>query len=445
MAEGEDLEAVRAEVDRLRDEVEKLEARPQKRNRLRRTFTVVFVVLAVLAAAAITPGLWARRTVYDADRWAAVVTPLGTDPAIQEAVARQMTQAVFEALDVETRVQASLADAAPRLTFFAGPLTNAVQGFVQDQVQKILATPQFAQFWAQATSRLQSQVVAILNGTSEVLVVQGNQVVFNYLPLLNDALAQLSQTLSGVIGRQITLPTITADTVPSDAIAALQNALGVTLPPNFGSVVLFQSDSLTSVQDGVALFNKGLLLAVIVFILSVVLALVLSPNRRRTLLILAAALIVVVVLERRFAIAESNHVVSLAQPENQAAARAIIDAFLGSLLLSTKRILWVLFAILVIALLTGPYPWAVRSRAWVVDVTRAGVGAMRGRDLGPATVWIGAHRDVLMFAGAVLGALILLFASLSVGWLLVWLLVIGAYELAVYRVATSIGPPADAA
>jgi hypothetical protein len=135
----------------------------------------------------------------------------------------------------------------------------------------------------------------------------------------------------------------------------------------------------------------------------------------------------------------------LAQPENQAAARAIIDAFLGSLLLSTRRILWVLFAILVIALLTGPYPWAVRSRAWVVDVTRAGVGAMRGRDLGPATVWIGAHRDVLMFAGAVLGALILLFASLSVGWLLVWLLVIGAYELAVYRVAASIGAPADAA
>ena len=444
MGEGEDLQAVRAEIDQLKEEVERLEARPQKRARLRRTFTVVFVVLAVLAAAAVTPGLWARRTVYDADRWAAVVGPLGTDPAVQEAVARQMTQAVFEALDVETRVQASLADAAPRLTFFAGPLTNAVQGFVQDQVQKILETPQFAQFWAQATSRLQSQVVAILNGTSEVLVVQGNQVVFNYLPLLNDALAQLSQTLSGVIGRQITLPTITADTVPSDAIAALQNALGVTLPPNFGSVVLFQSDSLTSVQDGVALFNKGLLLAVIVFILSVVLALVLSPNRRRTLLILTAALIVVVVLERRFAIAESNHVVSLAQPENQAAARAIIDAFLGSLLLSTSRILWILFAILVVALVTGPYPWAVRSRAWVLDVTRAGVGAVRGKDLGPATVWIGAHRDVLMFAGAVLGALILLFASLSVGWLLVWLLLIGAYELVVYRVAASVGAPADA-
>ena len=39
----EDLEAVRAEVDRLKDEVEKLEAKPQKRARLRKVFTVVFI------------------------------------------------------------------------------------------------------------------------------------------------------------------------------------------------------------------------------------------------------------------------------------------------------------------------------------------------------------------------------------------------------------------
>ena len=45
----EDLEAVRAEVDRLKEEVEKLEAKPQKRARLRKVFAVVFIVIAVLA------------------------------------------------------------------------------------------------------------------------------------------------------------------------------------------------------------------------------------------------------------------------------------------------------------------------------------------------------------------------------------------------------------
>jgi hypothetical protein len=431
----EDLEAVRAEVDRLKDEVEKLEAKPLKRARLRKVFAVVFVVIAVLAFSAATPGLWARRTVYNTDRYLAVVGPLASDPAIQEALARQLTQAVFTATDVQAKVQAAIAERAPKLAFAAGPLTSSLQGFVQDQVQQVIASERFQQFWVSANTILQKQVVAVLDGNSDVLTVQGNQVVFNYLPLLNDALAQLSGTLSAILNRQITLPTITADTVPSEAVASLQTALGVTLPPTFGSVTLFQSDELTSVQDAVSIFNKTMILAIVLFILGVALALVLSTNRRRTLLQLLTALIVVAVLERRFAIAQASNVVSMAKPENQAAVQAIIGAFLSSLLLATKRILWVLFLVLVVAVVTGPYPWAVRARAWVGEVGRAAVGAVRGAEIGPATVWVGGHRDALMLAGAVVAAIILLFASISLGWFLVLAIVLVLYELAVYRIA----------
>src|SRR5204863_7248653 len=107
---------------------------------------------------------------------------------------------------------------------------------------------------------------------------------------------------------------------------------------------------------------------------------------------LGTALIVVAVLERRFAIAQASNVVSMAKPENQAAVQAIIGAFLSSLLLATKRILWVLFVVLIVAVVTAPYPWAVRARAWVGDVSRAGLGAVRGAELGPAAVWSGRHR-----------------------------------------------------
>ena len=89
----EDLEAVRAERDRLKNEVDKLATKPQKRARLSKVFAVVFVVIAVLAASAITPGLWARRTVYETKRYIAVVGPLASDPAIQEALARQLAGA----------------------------------------------------------------------------------------------------------------------------------------------------------------------------------------------------------------------------------------------------------------------------------------------------------------------------------------------------------------
>jgi hypothetical protein len=436
----EDLDAVRAEVDRLKEEVEKLEAKPQKRARLRKVFAVVFIVIAVLAFSAATPGLWARRTVYNTDRYLAVVGPLASDPAIQEALARQLTQAVFTATDVQAKVQAAITERAPKLAFAAGPLTSSLQGFVQDQVQQVIASERFQQFWVSANTILQKQVVAVLDGNSDVLTVQGNQVVFNYLPLLNDALAQLSGTLSAILNRQITLPTITADTVPSEAVASLQTALGVTLPPTFGSVTLFQGNELTSVQDAVSIFNKTMILAIVLFILGVALALVLSTNRRRTLLQLVTALIVVAVLERRFAIAQASNVVSMAKPENQAAVQAIIGAFLSSLLLATKRILWVLFVVLVVAVVTGPYPWAVRARAWVGEVGRAAVGAVRGAETGPATVWVGGHRDALMLAGAVVAAIILLFASISLGWFLVLAIVLVLYELAVYRIAAATLP-----
>jgi hypothetical protein len=441
MSDQGDIEDVRAEVGRLREEVERLEAKPEKRQRLRRIFAVVFVVLAVVAASAATPGVWARRTVYDTDRFVAVVGPLASDPAIQQALAVNLTSSVFTALDVQSKVQSALADAAPKLEFIAGPITNGVQGFVQDQVQKILASAQFQQFWNDTITRLQPQVIAVLNGTSQVIQQQGNQVVFNYLPLLNEALSQMSQTLSGILGRQITLPTITADTVPSQAIAALDTALGVQLPETFGSVVLFEGDQLTTIQNAASIFDKTLVLALALFVVSVVLALVLSTNRRRTLLQLVAALIIVVVLERRFAIAEADHVISMMKPENQAAGSAIVHAFLSSLLLTTRRTLWVLFAILVVALLSGPYPWAVRLRAWTVDGSRAAVGAVRGADLGPASIWVGAHRDPLMIGGVVLAAVILLFTSLSLGWFLVLLLVLGAFELVVYRLAAATERP----
>src|SRR5262245_58389698 len=220
MSDQGDIEEVRAEVDRLKDEVERLEAKPEKRRRTRRIFAVVFVVIAVIWASAATPGLWARRTVYDTNRWVAVVGPLASDPAIQQALATKLTTSVFDALDVQSKVQAALQDAAPRLEFIAGPITNGVQGFVQDQVLKIVSSSQFQQFWTQTIQALHPQVIAVLNGTSEIIQQQGNQVVFNYLPLVNQALSQMSQTLSGIIGHQITLPAITPDTVPSQAIAA---------------------------------------------------------------------------------------------------------------------------------------------------------------------------------------------------------------------------------
>jgi hypothetical protein len=60
---------------------------------------------------------------------------------------------------------------------------------------------------------------------------------------------------------------------------------------------------------------------------------------------------------------------------------------------------------------------------------------VRGAEVGPAAAWVGARRDALMLAGAIVAAIILLFASISLGWFLVLAIVLALYELAVYRIA----------
>jgi hypothetical protein len=95
-----------------------------------------------------------------------------------------------------------------------------------------------------------------------------------------------------------------------------------------------------------------------------------------------------------------------------------------------------------VAVLTADYPWAVSLRRrvgglWALAVTTTGE---RARD--EATVaWIGDHRDALLAAGAVVGLVILWFADLSWLGLLVVLALVGAFELAVYRIGARSGPP----
>lgn len=102
------IERLKAERDELEGQVERLENGPPRRRHIARIVSTILVVLAVLVLAAAVPGTWARRTLLDTDRYVATVTPLASDPAVQEYVARTVTQQVFTALDVEQRLSAAL-------------------------------------------------------------------------------------------------------------------------------------------------------------------------------------------------------------------------------------------------------------------------------------------------------------------------------------------------
>ncbi len=435
MADTNDADKLREERDALEKRVEQLEARPERRRKTRVVFTAILLVLALLCFTVAVPGLWARRTVFNTERYVETVAPLAGDPAVQEFLARTITQQAFTALDVENRLREVLQERDARLAFLAGPLADGLSGVVQSQLQNLFASDQFQQLWSSLNRTVQAQIVAVLANKSSTFQIVNDAVVLNVLPLINEGLQSISGTISDLVGHQVTLPTITGDEIPSEALSQLQTALGVTLPADFGSIVLFRSSSLTTIQDIVNLAQRAVVALAILFLILAGIALWVSPHRRRTLLQLATAALAIVIIERRLAIWQSNSLIDSVQPENQAAARAAIDRALGSLLMYTAWFLAIAVIVLVIALITGPYPWAVKFRGWVVDVWRAGVTAVRGHEPSETVDWVAAHRDPLMVGGAIVAALLLFFGNLSLWWFLFFAIVIGGYELIVYRVA----------
>ena len=156
---GEDpaeVERLRAERDRLRAEVESLEARPERRHRVRRILAPLFVALTVLVFTVTVPAAWGARTVLNTDRYVATVAPLASDPAVQRSIATRVTDQVMVALNLEGVLEERL---PPDVAFIAAPLSNAVRGFVQDQVLKVVQSDAFATFWTEANRFVHSRVL----------------------------------------------------------------------------------------------------------------------------------------------------------------------------------------------------------------------------------------------------------------------------------------------
>jgi hypothetical protein len=434
----DDVAELAAERDRLEREVERLKDRPARRIRTRRIVALVLVILTVVSFALVVPAAWGRRTVLDTDRYVATVAPLAADPAVQQSLAVRVTDAVFEALDIQPVIAEALPD---RASFLAGPLTNAMRGFVEEQVAKVFASQAFQTFWVAANRFVHTQVLAVLDGRGETISIVEGKVLLNLLPLVNLALGQVQALATDLVGRSVVLPTVTVAELPEDSIAALESALGRDLPDRLGQIAVYDSNQLQALQEGVRMFERGVLLLALLLLVFLVGAIWVSPSRRRTILQLAVAAAVVLVVERRLAILLGNQVVTdVGGRDEYPAVGVLVDTLLASLKRYTGWMLVILLVTILAALLSGPYPWARSLRSWVAGIGPALAGAVAGGDEAPspAAVYIAAHRDLLMLAGAVLVGLIVLLVDVSLGWLFVLALLLGLYELVVYRVARGV-------
>ena len=432
--EAESAEELRRERDELREEVEKLQDRPAKRRRVRRISAPILALVTILIFAVTVPAAWAHREFLNTDRYVQIVGPLASDPAVQQALARELTNEVFAALPIQQNIASAL---PPKAAFLSVPLTSAIKTFVHNQVLKVVQSDAFQKFWVSANRFVHGQVLAILNGDSKTISVANGKVLLNLLPLVNLALKQIQTIASGLLPANVTIPTITVNEVPSEAVQKLNAALGTNLPTNFGAIAVYDAKDLEALQKGVRAFDRIVVLLVILIPILIALTMWVSIRRRRTLVELMTGFTLVLVLERRLSIAALNDVVNKARPANRAAVKALTDQISHTLLIFTGWLLAIVLIVLVIALVTGPYRWAVAMRRWFADVGHGIVDSASSPGVAgsSAVAWIRGHRDLLMLIGAAVAVLLLLFVNLSFWSFFIIAVIVALYELVIFRLA----------
>ena len=115
--------------------------------------------------------------------------------------------------------------------------------------------------------------------------------------------------------------------------------------------------------------------------------------------------------------------------------RVLTNELMESLFRTTAVLLAIVLLTLVIALITGPYPWAVKVRGWIRDGARGIAAAFSGHATPDTarTRWLRDHRDGLMLGGAIVAVLLLLLFDLSLWGFVIAGIVITLYELALSR------------
>jgi hypothetical protein len=419
------------DVDALRARIAELEAQlatrppappePPARHHVRglSVLSGVLLILACVLAPLSVTSVWASRVISDTDQYVKTVSPLIEDPAVQSALADDVTAAVLDNLDVDKVTSETLdalakQDGVPPAVASAVPglqvaLVNGIDSFVRDQVERILASDQFAQVWDQVNRTAHEQIVVLLSGEQGgAVTAQGNTVTLNLGPVVDEVKKSLvDQGFS----------------------------LAEKIPSVDRSFVLVQSDSVTHAQWAYSFLETlGTWLPFIAVGLLVAGVLLASDQRRALMRAGLGIAVAMILLGAALAVARTWYVNETpADVLTPAAAGDVFDTLVRFLRTGLRAVGVLGLVLAFAAFISGPSPAAVGTRHGFTH----GIGSLRsgaeaaGWQTGRVGSWTYAHRRALRLLAAGLGGVVLMFWSQPTAWVVVGVALVVVLALAV--------------
>lgn len=149
-----------------------------------RTLTaVVLIVVGLLLAPVAVITAWARLELADTNRFVATFAPIAEDPDVQAFIGDEVTAAIEEQVDIPgltsdvfdgIRSLGLPPKAETALGLLEGPATQGIQSLVSDVVDRLVASPAFADIWANALTITHTQFVAAMQGDPDAALAVGS-------------------------------------------------------------------------------------------------------------------------------------------------------------------------------------------------------------------------------------------------------------------------------
>jgi hypothetical protein len=350
--------------------------------RWRRWTAGFLIVLSCILVPLSVVSIWVRNQLLDTDRYVSTVEPLASNPAIIDTAATQITNTLFENVDVQKAAEDVL---PPRADFIVPGLVAGLEQIVNRAAVQILSSDQFQTVWVEANRRAHNQLDKALTGEG-TLQTENGKVVLDLSAIVESVRLQLKERGIGIFDR-----------IPIDNLAIQLNVI--------------DAKQIDNARSATKLLNQ---LSWVLPILSLAClggGLALSSNRRRSLIRwgIGSALALAVV-GAGVAIGRSIYldaVTSESLPHDTAAA--VFDTLVRFLRYGIRLVGVLVLVVALAAWLTGPTRAAtgVRSTAKRV-VGGAGESAgTHGVTFGAFGAWVARYRAGLRVA-AVLVALITL-------------------------------------
>lgn len=225
-----------------------------------RVLVPLILVLLFVSGIFAALGLWANRQFLETPSWETMSSELIADPAIQTQVADTVTDAIFEAADVQQALSGAL---PPRLAPLAGPASVALRDGSRRVVLRVLKTPKVQQAWTVAVTTTHEQALNLIEGEGKAIRLEnGGGVIIDLRPL------------TGNVAEKIGLPQSVVSKIPSEATR----------------IKVVQSDTLAQAQSYLKWFKRLVVLFVILVPLLAIGAVAASPPGSRRGASLAVAL-----------------------------------------------------------------------------------------------------------------------------------------------------------